>query len=256
MIAFTILDKEYKIDKLTIDHYYQIQDIHFMDDIDSQIKFISTLSSCPDKLLKKLNKIEFGVIWNEVKNSLIYSGKETEFHQSFNLNGVDYAIMHFDEMTLGEFVDMDILANDPMREKKLHQMMSILYRPITETDLKGKKKYKIEEYDHDSSFDRADEFLQLELKIVKGAISFFLSIPKACFDLMLDSLKEKKSLTEEEIATLEMIQTLSESQETGSTLSSSSLAKIHQDSFQLQRSLLMQHLTTQLTLKTNESEKN
>ena len=83
----------------------------------------------------------------------------------FVLNDIEYGfIPDFDDMTFGEFVDLDKYSNI----KDYHKLMSILFRPII-NDSKGK--YAI------ASYEGSNELLKdMPLGITLSATAFFLTI--------------------------------------------------------------------------------
>ena len=59
----------------------------------------------------------------------------------FTMNGVEYGfIPNLDDMTLGEYVDLDTYIS---QWDRMEYAMAVLYRPIKD---KYKQKYNIEEY--------------------------------------------------------------------------------------------------------------
>ena len=86
MIQFTISGETYKIDSLKIKHYYKVQDIFHLDKNESKLSFVSIVSGCDEEILKKLNKYEFGTIWDAVEQMFIFDGEHKEFYQTIHLN--------------------------------------------------------------------------------------------------------------------------------------------------------------------------
>ena len=243
-ISFTVLGKEYIIGDVCIKHYYDIQDLIAFEQAETQLTVVSSLSGCPVDILKKLEAHQFNTLWKEVfirKVSTV--GEKKPFHKIITLNRKGYGFVHVDKLTMAEFADLDILTTDPNREKMLHQIMAVLYRPLIECDDKGNK-YTIEEYDSDSCNERAEEFKDLPLDVVHGAMSFFLTIQSTSISLTLDSL-EVEAETEEEASAIRSMRYLLQSQEYGSSSSSSYLDQILLISMQLQDYLLKLASTTQ-----------
>jgi len=98
----------------------------------------------------------------------------------FKLNGIEYGLIpNFDNMTFGEFIDLDKYASD----KERHKLMSILYRPIKRT---SGKRYKIAKY---KGSDNA--LLDMPLGVMLGCIAFFLTIAEQLLTVILKSTQEE-----------------------------------------------------------------
>lgn len=96
----------------------------------------------------------------------------------FVMNDVKYGfIPNLDEMTMGEFVDLENLSNDIA---DWHKIMSILYRPVTKT---FGKRYQIEDY---TGTGNAAQYKQMPLGVALGAMLFFWNLGK---DLLTDTLR-------------------------------------------------------------------
>lgn len=252
MIEFSIGRKDYKIDKIKIKHYYEIQDLQFLDGMNAQLKFISSISECPEDELRKLDKSTFTTLWHAVYDRFLTKKRDQPLMRTLHLNGIDYGICHFDEMKVGEFADLDVLQNDPLREKKLHLMMAILYRPLV-GQWKDGKYYQVEPYDSSKCLERSEDFLELDLDVVFGATSFFLTIAKYSLNRTLDSL-EKTMLTGEEKLILDDVRwTVSQLLEDGLSSSHSSQVKILSSLTVLQNSISERLSTMQLTSKTKQN---
>ena len=93
---------------------------------------------------------------------------ETPAHiDKFSLDGVQYGfIPDLDEMSLGEYVDLDGNASD---WQKMHIAMNVLYRPVI-TDKVGK--YNIKEYTADDPSKMKD----MPLGVALGSLFFFYNL--------------------------------------------------------------------------------
>ena len=94
--------------------------------------------------------------------------EETPAHiDKFTLDGVVYGFVpDLDEMTLGEYVDIDGNASD---WQKMHTAMSVLYRPVI-TNKGGK--YNIKEY----TADNPDNMKDMPLGVAIGSLFFFYNL--------------------------------------------------------------------------------
>lgn len=254
MIEFSIRKKDYTIGQMKVRHYYEVQDLHFMDSLEAKIKFISTLADCPEEELKTLSKGEFLAIWNAVQEKFIHNrAKDTTLMRTLHLNGTDYGLVHLDELTIGEFADLDVLQNDPLREKKLHNMMAILYRPLTGWT-RNATYYTVDPYDSKACQQRAEDFLEMDIDSVKGTMSFFLSITNYSLNRIVDSLENQMQTNEERKVAQDVRWTINQLLEDGLSSSSSSQEKILSSLIVLQESLSERLSTMQATSKINESK--
>jgi hypothetical protein len=84
----------------------------------------------------------------------------------FKMGGVEFGfIPNLEEMTQGEFVDLDTYISD---WQEMHKAMAVLFRPITK---KVNDKYQIEEYN--GSITYSDVMKHAPIDVVLGATVFF-----------------------------------------------------------------------------------
>ena len=101
----------------------------------------------------------------------------------FVLNGVEYGfIPNLDDMTLGEYVDLDTYLG---KWQQVEKAMAVLYRPIVNT---YKDKYNIEEYKAEGS----EVFKDLPMDIVFGSMLFFYRLGIDLSRLMTVYLEQNK----------------------------------------------------------------
>lgn len=120
-----------------------------------------------------------------------------ELNRVIEIDGIEYGIIpDFNELTLGEFVDLDNYLQDSWNN--LDNILSILYRPIINRDGNS---YIIEQYDLKTFRDRVNIFNNnLSIDTAYGALVFFYLIGKKQLDTMHLSLKmEVKSKKKESL---------------------------------------------------------
>ena len=116
---------------------------------------------------------------------------------TFTLNGVEYGFIPvLDDITLGEYVDLDTYLGD---WDNMHKALSVLYRPIT---LKAQGRYLIEEY---KGTDNSGVMLGAPLDVALGATLFFYRLSNELLTTTLNYLTEEgmKGLTTEQQKILE-----------------------------------------------------
>tara|TARA_R110002096_G_scaffold23469_4_gene74647 strand:- start:2692 stop:3297 length:606 start_codon:yes stop_codon:yes gene_type:complete len=131
------------------------------------IQSISSLCGIPLKLIKMLKREDIKRIYITL-SKLISLPINKEVIDKIEINGITYGFhSNLDEMTLGEFVDLDEYSKEGV--DGIQYILSILYRPITET--KGNK-YNIEAY-NESHIQNARHFQGLSIDVVNGVMVFF-----------------------------------------------------------------------------------
>jgi len=108
---------------------------------------------------------------------------------TFKLNGIQYGfIPNLDDMTLGEYVDIDSFTGD---YGNIEVAMNVLYRPIIK---KLKNKYIIEDYNPKNK----DILLDMPMDAVVSSLFFFLNLGIELSQITLNSLSNPKSTLLEE----------------------------------------------------------
>ena len=101
----------------------------------------------------------------------------------FVLNGIEYGfIPNLDDMTLGEYVDLDTYLG---KWQQVEKAMAVLYRPIINT---YKNKYTIEEYKAEGQ----DVYKDMPMDIVLGSMLFFYRLGIDLSRLMTVYLEQNK----------------------------------------------------------------
>ena len=132
----------------------------------------------------------------------------------FKINNKEYGFHpQLDDLTLGEYVDLDTFIGD---WDNIEKAMSVLYRPII-AKLKGK--YTISEYE----IGKEDELLDMPMDAVLSSIFFFWNLGLDLSKTITDYLEE------EEIEALMLDQTLTESMDGFKAFSLYSLNQILED---------------------------
>jgi|TARA_R100000030_G_C3247162_1_gene122049 hypothetical protein len=96
--------------------------------------------------------------------SKLFETKDSKFIERFSYNNQEFGfIPKLDDMTFGEYVDLDNYLSD---WQLMHKAMGVLFRPIT---FKKKNQYLIEEYETADKYNMK----QMTLDVVFGSIVFF-----------------------------------------------------------------------------------
>jgi hypothetical protein len=119
--------------------------------------------------LKNAAKISYKDV-NEITTNLsnLFTQKY-DLKRTFKLGNTEFGfITNLDEITLGEYTDLDKYISD---WDKMHNAMAVLYRPITK---KLKDKYQIEEYNGSYTYCDAMKFMPVDVAL--GAVVFFYNL--------------------------------------------------------------------------------
>ena len=105
--------------------------------------------------------------------------EDSKFTKMFTLDKVQYGfIPNLDEITFGEFVDLDTYLGD---WQQMDKAMSVLFRPV---DINVRGRYNIKEYDGSMN----EHLKEMPLSIALGAVFFLLNLGKELSQVMMDYL--------------------------------------------------------------------
>lgn len=133
--------------------------------------------------LKDVATIKFKDVTKVTSELTSMFNEKTDLIPTVNLNGVKYGfIPNLDEMSLGEYIDLDNFFHD---WETMHKAMCVLYRPIEHQ--KGDK-YLIEEY---TGVDNEEAMKDMPLNVVFGAKVFFYHLGIELLNLIPNFLKDQ-----------------------------------------------------------------
>jgi len=206
---------EFKIttpDYLSLGQYKQIESYEHLSELDKMVKILSIISDKTEDELRELPSNSLMEIYSQILTNL--TEVKPLFFPIFELNGVKYGFKSLAKMTLGEYVDLEMLAKKPL--ENIEEMMAILYRPITKEKFnsfkwalehginvaKGQvedifKYYDIEKYDTEKRFDNAEALKEMPAGFAIGALSFFLQV--ASLSLKSTQTSSQKNLSKQEM---------------------------------------------------------
>jgi hypothetical protein len=105
----------------------------------------------------------------------------------FKMGGVEFGfIPNLEEMTQGEFIDLDTYISD---WQEMHKAMAVLFRPITK---KLNDKYQIEDYN--GSITYSDVMKHAPIDVVLGATVFFYHLGNELMNSTLTYLEENEQI--------------------------------------------------------------
>ena len=175
------------LNEITLEQYQRFDKVNTKENEDSAFLLQKTVEIFCRLELNKVAKIKFASIKNVIADLNKVFVQPTKLIPTFKLDNVNFGFIPvLDDMTLGEYVDLD--ANIKGWES-MHKAMSVLYRPITYFK---NNKYQIEEY---TGIKHDDLLLQMPLSIVFGAMVFFWNLNKELVKTTLSYLQKHNQLT-------------------------------------------------------------
>lgn len=185
------------LEDITLEQYQRFAKVNTEENKDTSFLLHKTVEIFCGLDLKDALKINYKSVSVVIKKLNEIFLDTPELTTTFTFKGVEYGfIPNLDDMTLGEYVDLDSTFGE---WEDMHKAMSVLYRPITH---KSKGRYLIEEYD---GFKNSENFKELPLNIVFGTTVFFYDLSNELLKTTLSYLKKElpQSLTSLERLNLE-----------------------------------------------------
>lgn len=174
IIDFKIGGKSYSTpEALTLENHYKIQTESILSPTPG-FWIVSYLTGCPEDLLRQMSVDDWDELWDLIQYWIIQ--ESTPDHSLglspiIKINGEEYGRVNFDTMTIGEFADLDIIVTDKAYDQKLHELVAILYRPVTKKD---KTTYEIAPHTSEGFKERSEIFKECPVKLFKKIQDFFL----------------------------------------------------------------------------------
>lgn len=187
MIKFSINNKKYVIEKIRIKDLYYILDAMKYEEKEAGIKIISELSGAPESEVALLKTYQFNPLYSLLVEKLKIT-RNYPLQTKIYLNGIKYGFINFENMTIGELADLEIIKADPKADYLTHQILSILYRPITKD---REVDYEVEEYNGSKCKKRSEDFLELDVEVMYGAIFFLTTFIQISTKVIANHLEEK-----------------------------------------------------------------
>lgn len=184
------------LSEVTLEQYQKFTKLNTDENQDSSFLMHKTVEIFCNLNLQDIAKVKFTYvqeILNDINNLF---DKKQDLIPTFTHRGIEYGLIPvLDDMTLGEYVDLDENFTD---WDTMHKAMTVLYRPVT---LKKGDRYQIEEY---NGLDNAETMKQIPLDVVMGCMFFFWSLNEELLKTTLNYLNQEipKELTTEQLQTL------------------------------------------------------
>ncbi len=147
-----------------------------------QLKIIEIFCKVDLKIAKAMRYNDVEQITSDILN--LFS-KTPKLVTTFKMNNIEYGfIPNLDDMTLGEYIDLDTYSGD---YENIEVAMNVLYRPLV---TKLKNKYLIKDYNPDTK----EQMLDMPMDAVISSMFFFLNLGIELSNIILNSSEEVKNL--------------------------------------------------------------
>tara|TARA_Y100000310_G_C20625202_1_gene785456 strand:- start:320 stop:946 length:627 start_codon:yes stop_codon:yes gene_type:complete len=155
------------------------------------IEMIKALSDLPVRLVKEMALKDVATIFERMSKLQA----EGEYKKTLKIDEIEYGILpDFDEITLGEFADIETYIKDGI-EKNLHKIMAVLFRPVVE---KEGDLYSIEAYK--GSKKRAEKFKKkMNATQVQQSLVFFWNLGNELVKILPSFLMEMMKKMNQEV---------------------------------------------------------
>jgi hypothetical protein len=184
------------LSEVTLEQYQKFTKLNTDENQDSSFLMHKTVEIFCNLNLQDIAKVKFTYvqeILNDINNLF---EKKQDLIPTFTHRGIEYGLIPvLDDMTLGEYVDLDENFTD---WKTMHKAMTVLYRPVT---LHKGDRYQIEDY---NGLDNAETMKEIPLDVVMGCMFFFWNLNDELLKTTLNYLNQEipKELTTEQLQTL------------------------------------------------------
>ena len=137
-------------------------------------QFLALLLNVPLYKLKDLPYKQVKFVHDYLTQQILNQKPKDETQFMFTYDGVTYGLeSDWSKLTWGGWVDLEVYSSKDI-DDHIHQIMSILYRPVESVDKNNK--YKLTPYKSQEVEERAELFKGLPFSYWLGASSFFFLI--------------------------------------------------------------------------------
>lgn len=178
--------KEYLVAEPTIMVWNKLSGAQTLQDEEAfRYTLISTATGLNEEEIKQADWLDVFKVSEYLTD--YYMVQSPRFYNHFIFNETLYKFIDLENLTFGEFIDIDGFLSQPAsyRIGNMNMLMALLYR---ETDENG----KVVKYDASKVADRAQAFKLLPAKYLQGAIFFFGTLENILSVLMKQSLIQRK----------------------------------------------------------------
>jgi hypothetical protein len=212
---FSINQTTYRFHEITLRKYLELQNFIGEETQENKFNIVSIITECPVSELRKLSFSDWTLVYNECIFHITFSTTTENIKPIITFEGIRYSLPDVNDITIGEYIDLDLIIQAEKTDRRLNEIAAILYRPII-SEKKGL--VRIEPYDGQEVKHRAELFLDLPVSAIKSANAFFLRSAKSLQKNLLASLNLKETLNNLPPEDQEHLQNLLQQELGGSSL--------------------------------------
>ena len=184
------------LNEIKLEQYQKFQKLNTKENQESSFLLQKMVELFCNLDLKDVANIKYKSVQEIILHLNKVFEEKNELTPTFTLGGIDFGFIPvLDDMTLGEYIDLDTYLGD---WDNMHKAINVLYRPIK---VQKKNKYNIEEYGIENY---SDLLKNTPLNIVMGCLVFFWSLNSELLTITLNYLTQAEGeMTMEQRQTLE-----------------------------------------------------
>ena len=188
--SFKINGTSYEFKEVTLKDYYTIKEVLGNPDAKAaEFKIAEIITACPVDQLRKLKYPDWLIVWEEIANQITTMSSATEsIVPIVEFKGKKYGLPKIEDLTVGEFADLDIIMSSNNAETKMAEIAAVLYRPIIKQ--RGNT-LTLEDYSSEGFKDRLEAFEEFPLSAIRSANAFFLQSANSLLKSTAESLVNK-----------------------------------------------------------------
>ena len=188
--SFKINGTTYEFKEVTLKDYYTIKEVLGNPDAKAaEFKIAEIITGCPVDQLRKLKYPDWLIVWEEIANQITTMSSATEsIVPIVEFKGKKYGLPKIEDLTVGEFADLDIIMSSNNAETKMAEIAAVLYRPIIKQ--RGNT-LTLEDYSSEGFKDRLEAFEEFPLSAIRSANAFFLQSANSLLKSTAESLVNK-----------------------------------------------------------------
>lgn len=184
------------IQDITLHQFQEYNELLKREDLDEynfNKRKIQIFTGIERKRIDLINVVDYKDIVEQIDKAL---NQNVEFQSTFFIKDVEFGfITNFDNITLGEFVD---ISEHGTNVDTLHKLMAVLFRPIKSKDVFGN--YEIINYKGTKQY--SDIMKHIPLSIVNGSLVFFSSLANELVSYTQKYMVQEQTREEMQVTTL------------------------------------------------------
>ena len=168
---------------ITLEQYQKFEKLNTEENKDSSFLLQKMIEIFCNLNLRDVANIKYKSVQEITKHLNKVFDVKTDLTPTFKLGGIEFGFIPvLDDMTLGEYIDLDTYLGD---WENMDKAMNVLYRPIT---VNNKNRYNIEDY---KESDNTELFKDMPLNIAMGSLVFFWNLNSELLQITLKYLNQE-----------------------------------------------------------------